>query len=73
MGLAAFSTPLGVHTFVKEKAMNKNFGFRIGQAATLSIAIETIVFGFSLFWGLIFHAEFDQSLGYIASRLSNML
>ena len=49
--------------------MNKNFGFRIGRVAAISIAIETIVFAFSLFWGLIFHTEFDQNLGYIASLL----
>ncbi len=28
--------------------MNKNFGFLMGRAAALSIAIETIVFAFSL-------------------------
>jgi len=49
--------------------MNKNFGFRIGQVAAISIAIETIVFAFSLVWGLMFHTEFDQNLGYIASLL----
>jgi hypothetical protein len=49
--------------------MNKNFGFRIGRMASLSIAIETIVFAFSLVWRLIFHTEFDQNLGYIASLL----
>ena len=49
--------------------MKTNFGFRIGRAAALSIAIETIVFAFSLVWGLIFHTEFDQNLGYIASLL----
>ena len=50
--------------------MNKDFGFRIGRAATHSIAIKTIAFAFSLVWGLIFHTEFDQNLGYIAARLS---
>ena len=49
--------------------MNKNFSFVIGRAAALSIAVETIVFAFSLIWGVIFHTEFDQNLGYIASLL----
>ena len=41
----------------------------IGRAAAFAIAIETIVFAFSLIWGVIFHTEFDQILGYIASLL----
>jgi hypothetical protein len=60
---------LGIHTFVKENVMNKKFGFQIGRTAALAIAIETIVFAFSLIWGVIFHTEFDQNLGYIASLL----
>ena len=65
--------PLGVPTLVREKAMNQNFGFRIGRAATLTIAIENIVFDFSLVWRSIFHAEFDQDLRHMAGRLSNTL
>jgi len=49
--------------------MNKNFSFVIGRAAALSIAVETVVFAFSLIWGVIFHTEFDQNLGYITSLL----
>jgi len=49
--------------------MNKNFSLIIGRAAALFIAIETIIFAFSLIWGVIFHTEFDQNLGYIASLL----
>ena len=49
--------------------MNKNYSLVIGRAAALSIAIETTVFAFSLIWGVIFHTEFDQNLGYIASLL----
>ena len=33
--------------------MNKNFSFVIGQAAALSIAVETIVFAFTLIWEVI--------------------
>jgi hypothetical protein len=47
--------------------MNRNFSFGLGRAAALSIAIETIVFAFSLIWGLLFDTEFDQNLGYVAS------
>jgi hypothetical protein len=49
--------------------MNKNISLVIGRVAALSIAIETIVFAFSLIWGVIFHSEFDQNLGFIASLL----
>jgi len=49
--------------------MNKNLGFVIGRAAALSIAIETIVFAFSLIWEVIFPTEFTKNLGYIASLL----
>lgn len=49
--------------------MNKNLASTIGRAAALCVAIETIIFAFSLIWGLIFHTEFDQILGYIASLL----
>ena len=47
--------------------MNKNTMFVIGRVAALSIAIETVIFAFSLIWGVIFHTEFDKYLGYIAS------
>ncbi len=49
--------------------MNKNFSFTIGWMAALSITIETMVFAFSLIWGVLFHTEFDQNLGYLASLL----
>ena len=49
--------------------MNKNLSFVIGRAAALSIAVETIVFAFSLIWEVIFHSVFAQNLGYIASLL----
>jgi len=49
--------------------MNKNFGFIIGQAAALVIAVETIVFAFSLIWEMIFPTEFAKNLGYVASLL----
>ena len=49
--------------------MNKNFSSMIGRAAALAVAIETIIFAFSLIWGVIFHTELDQNLGYIASLL----
>ena len=49
--------------------MHKKLSLVIGQSAALSIAIETVVFAFSLIWGVIFHTEFDQNLGYIASLL----
>jgi hypothetical protein len=49
--------------------MNKNYGFVIGRAAALSIAIETIVFAFSLILEVIFPTEFAKNLGYIASLL----
>jgi len=49
--------------------VNKNFGFVIGRAAALSIAVETIVFAFSLIWEVIFPTEFAKNLGYIASLL----
>lgn len=47
--------------------MKESVGSPIGQTAAVCIAIETIVFAFSLIWGVIFHTEFDQILGYIAS------
>jgi hypothetical protein len=50
-------------------AMNKNFSFVIGRAAALSIAVETIVFAFSLIWEVILPTEFAKNLGYIASLL----
>jgi hypothetical protein len=49
--------------------MNKNISFVIGRVAALTIAIETIIFAFSLIWGVMFHTEFDRNLGYIASFL----
>ena len=49
--------------------MNNNFTSLIGRRAALSIVIETLVFAFSLIRGVIFHTEFDQNLGYIASLL----
>ncbi len=39
----------------------------VGRVAAICVAVETIVFGFSLIWGLIFHSQFDQTLGYVAS------
>jgi hypothetical protein len=51
----------------KEDGMNRNMDLAIGRAAALSIAIETLIFAFSLIWGVIFHTEFDQNLGYVAS------
>jgi hypothetical protein len=47
--------------------MEKSISSAIGRAAAVSIVIETIVFALSLIWGVIFHTEFDQILGYIAS------
>ncbi len=41
----------------------------IGWAAALAAAVETVVFAFSLVWGLVFHSAFDQNLGYAASLL----
>ena len=49
--------------------MKRNINLVIGRAAALAIAIETIVFAFSLIWGVIFHTEFDQNLGFVASLL----
>ena len=49
--------------------MNKSFSFVIGRAAALSIAVETIVFAFSLIWEVILPTEFAKNLGYIASLL----
>ncbi len=49
--------------------MNKNPIGAIGRIAAISIVVETVVFAFSLVWGLIFHSEFDQNLGYAASLL----
>jgi hypothetical protein len=53
----------------KENAMNKDLSFIIGRAAALSIAVETIVFAFSLIWEVVFPTEFATNLGYIASLL----
>ncbi len=47
--------------------MKKSISFVIGRAAALSTAIDTILFAFSLIWGVIFHTGFDKNLGYIAS------
>ena len=49
--------------------MNKDLSFIIGRAAALSIAVETIVFAFSLIWEVVFPTEFATNLGYIASLL----
>jgi multisubunit Na+/H+ antiporter MnhB subunit len=49
--------------------MHKNYNLEIGRVAAIFIVIETIVFAFSLIWGVIFHTEFDQNLGFIASLL----
>ncbi len=49
--------------------MNRNPISAIGRTAALSIVVETAVFAFSLVWGLIYHTEFDQNLGYAASLL----
>jgi hypothetical protein len=49
--------------------MIKNFSPLIGRAAALSIAVETIIFGFSLIWEVIYFTEFAKNLGYIASLL----
>ena len=57
------------NAFEKENAMNKSFSFVIGRAAALSIAVETIVFAFSLIWELILPTEFAKNLGYVASLL----
>jgi hypothetical protein len=57
------------NAFEKENAMNKSFSFVIGRAAALSIAVETIVFVFSLIWEVILPTEFAKNLGYIASLL----
>ncbi len=47
--------------------MNNNSSLAIGRTAALSIVIETFVFACSLIWGILFHTEFDQNLGYVAS------
>jgi hypothetical protein len=49
--------------------MNKKTSSTIGQIAAISIVIETIVFAFSLVWGILFHSNFDKNLGYSASLL----
>jgi hypothetical protein len=49
--------------------VNRNSTFAIGQVAALSIAVETIVFAFSLIWEVIHPTEFAKNLGYIASLL----
>jgi hypothetical protein len=49
--------------------MNKNFGFLIGRAAALAMAIVTIVFAISLIWEVINLSEFAKNLGYVASLL----
>jgi len=49
--------------------MNKNFGYVIGRAAALAIAVETIVFAVSLIWEMINISEFAKNLGYVASLL----
>ena len=49
--------------------MKTNSSFVIGRAAALSIAVETIVFTFSLIWEMVFPTEFATNLGYIASLL----
>jgi hypothetical protein len=52
-----------------ERIVNKDVNAGIGRAAVLAVLIETLVFAFSLVWGLIFHSQFDQILSYIASLL----
>ena len=49
--------------------MKKSFESTIGRVAALSIAVETTVFALTLIWGILFHTQFDQILGYIASLL----
>lgn len=49
--------------------MNKPLESTIGRWAALSIAIETGVFAVTLAWGILFHTQLDQILGYIASLL----
>jgi hypothetical protein len=46
--------------------MKTGINSAIGRGAIL-IAVETIIFAFSLILGIIIHTEFDQILGYIAS------
>ena len=47
----------------------KNMNLKIGRAAALAVLVETLVFAFSLLWGLFFHSLFDQLLSYVASLL----
>ena len=47
--------------------MKKNYGFLIGRAAALAIAVETTVFAISLIWEVIYFSEFAKNLGYVAS------
>jgi hypothetical protein len=49
--------------------MNKKTSATTGQIAAISITIETIIFAFSLVWGIAFHSDFDKNLGYSASLL----
>lgn len=49
--------------------MKKDFSYMIGRTAALWIAIETIVFAFSLVWELLSPGEFARNLGYVASLL----
>ncbi len=66
-GLVQHSSGRTQVAFGREGAMKKSISSAIGRTAAVSIAVETIVFAFSLVWGVIFHTEFDQILGYVAS------
>ena len=52
--------------------MNKNLNNVIGRWAAFAVAIETAVFAVTLIWGILFHTQIDQILGYIASLLLAM-
>ena len=47
--------------------MKRDINSAIGRVVSISIAVETIIFAFSLLWGIIFHTEYDQIIGYLAS------
>ena len=49
--------------------MKTLYSRKIGRGAAVLIAVETIIFAFSLLWEVITPTEFAKNLGYIASLL----
>lgn len=52
-----------------QNRLNRDVGVAIGNAASLAIAVETIVFALSLILEMVLRARFATNLGYLSSLL----